>query len=424
MKKIILLSAIILMLAVPVSAETQVEQEAKVKDEFSFVVGSPEYTYNGETMLFDQNADLAPYISEVTSQFMIPLRAFAENCGFEVKWDESEPDTVVIWHDQENTDKRLYIYTGENALDKARNEEDKFWAYYGSIALGKGENYSYTLPVAMHSENRNGRMYVPIRDLAGKIGCYDVEWINEEKKAIMKAIPAEELYSTDARIVFENNTLKINMISKNNTDDCIIAPKYPYEVRIYNDKDELVFPFPKQEGLGSGQGFGPTHCDFKPGEGSNLSQKIPPLEAGRYYCDVSWDIDAYRLFRIGEIKCSGSQQFYFELPLNITDETKLFILKTMAEREDYRKNNEAIISFEDITAADSVLAQALSGISYSIKGKLDIINAYVISFNSISSMENAVILLNQNDKVRYAEPNYVYGWDLEPMPGIIIKPTN
>ena len=55
---------------------------------------------------------------------------------------------------------------------------------------------------------------------------------------------------------------------------------------------------------------------------------------------------------------------------------------------------------------------------------MDIINAYVISFDSINSMENAVILLNQNDKVRYAEPNYVYGWDLEPMPGIIIKPTN
>ncbi len=423
MKKIILL--IILMLAMPVSAETQVDTETKAKDEFSFVVGSPEYTYNGETVLFDENAVLAPYISEVTSQFMIPLRAFAENCGFEVKWDASEPDTIVIWQGQENTIKKLYIYTGENALDEVRKEEEKFWEYYGTSIPQEGNNYQHTLPVAMYSENRNGRMYVPIRELAGSIGCYDVVWVNEEKRAVMKAIPAEEMYSTDVRIVFENNTLKINMSSKNNTDDCIVATKNPYGLRIYNSDDELVYPFPQQEGLGYGPGFGPIYMGFKPGEGTNSSRKIPPLEAGRYYCDVSWDIDAYRLFRIGEIKCSGSQRFYFELPINITDETKLFILKTMAEREDYRKNNEAIVSFEDITTADSVLAQALSGMSYSIKSELNIISSYVVRFDSISSMENAVILLNQNDRVRFAEPNYVNGWDLEPMSGITItKSTN
>lgn len=320
MKKLCCVLVGILMLT-PIAcfADASQTEEGEKAYTISFTVGQDKCKVNEQDRTIDENnSEVVPYISDETGQLMIPLRAFAECRELKVDWDESDPGAVDVnggafqLYIDEQAATRLAAWREVNSTQDALQKFDtsvRFLKNASSPSFGSRsieDSVAYP-PVAIYSEQKHDRIFVPARPLSEMFG-FRVNWVEEKQTAVLEEIPDEELYTDEYQFEVVENRLKINHHRKNNT-------RYPIrwtlgsstQYLIYNENGKQVWP-------SGGTGFATviTYSFEEGGKEYNNEKYSDELEPGRYYLDIkgsTWGTYCY----IRTIKIEKPERFYFEI---------------------------------------------------------------------------------------------------------------
>lgn len=443
MKKCTLVLFFIILLTFNVSANdtSDIEHTIDTVNELVFTVASPTCTVNGVEKSLDT---VVPYISESTSQFMIPIRTVAALFNLNTDWNECEPQTIALSEDSEHG-RIMYLYIGDDAQMRADEDIKASEANLlvptiqsTQLQMMYMQNVEYRLPVVIYSEIKNYTTFISLREFA-KYMDFNVEWDNTTKSATLKKMTLSDVYIITHKYEIEDNSLIMHYCEKNNTMEHLYASTRPFSLYVYDENGNKVWQNLQLEAASGTGGETDMILDdilylLKPEEEKSETLRTCELEEGRYTCEIEFDVkvDSFQRFRYFtdtykqnfEIVISsdktqskiiyptdesapGNSVGNNDSQAEINDQIKKSIIQKMNECPDYQKTPELIVSFIDFSQAENIIQDVLSEMNYSIKKTFDVIDAYVLTFDSIDDMESAVVLLNEQSGVRFAQANYI-----------------
>ncbi len=351
--------------------------EANLPGHLKFTVNSPIYSMDNIQKTIDpDNEQVAPFIDGQTHRTFVPIRAISETLGYSVEWLSDEEKVILT------KDNRI--------IEFSMNSEN--------IRVKRGYKIE-TITSDVKPVIVNSRTFVPVR-VMGEIMGYDVIWDDSiEQVTLEKNNSADKIEVEPYCIVKEQIEIGLRIINRNPDSVDLLPDKASFiDVSVYDSEGNEIDLFKTNLKAVS---------DMKITDTDKVCivfdrQLLPD---GKYKATI--DLNCNVFIDDEEIILPQHTIEFENMDNNLYNkQIKEKILTTMLEHPERSKMPEAIVSFFDITQAETILKDALIGVDYLISKELGIIDAYVVSFDSVDTMENAVKILNGHDEIKYAEPNY------------------
>lgn len=158
----------------------------------AFAIDNITVTIDGEEVVFDDQQPV-----NINGRVMVPVRAVAEQMGWEVSFEKYPGNTIVDGHFQEES----HVFMMKN-VDEIASVNRKFGYLTnitlerGTILSGSNAGYSPEEDLVAKPVVQNGRTLLGIRDIAE--GLYaDVRWDGATKTVIITTKPVEQFPNYD-----------------------------------------------------------------------------------------------------------------------------------------------------------------------------------------------------------------------------------
>lgn len=322
------------------------------------------------------NEQVAPFIDEQAHRTFVPIRTISEEMGYSVEWVSDEEKVILT------KDNRIIEFSMDSE----------------NIRVKRGYKIE-TITSDVKPVIVNSRTFVPVR-IMGEIMGYDVIWDDSIKQVTLeKNNSADKIEVEPYCIVKERIEIGLRIINRNPDSVDLLPDKASFiDVSVYDSDGNEIDVFKTNLKAVSNMKITDTDkvCIV-------FDRQLLP--DGKYKATI--DLNCNVFIDDEEIILPQHTIEFENMDNNLYNkQIKEKILTTMLEHPERSKMPEAIVSFFDITQAETILKDALIGVDYLISKELGIIDAYVVSFDSVDTMENAVKILNGHDEIKYAEPNY------------------
>lgn len=265
MKKYVLflLAALLLFESFPAYAQEKTE----LPKEICFTIGSPIFQADGKEQFIDsENPDVVPFIDTESGCTMIPLRAFGELLGYQVRWNTEQPDQIVL------------------SLKQASNftfmlGKSEMYAVYFRTNINEPSEYHWTkeFQLSAPSQTKWDRTFISLRSFADLLGFY-VVWNQKQQSVSLHVKQIDELIELKA--VTDVETCKYGIEVTNLADIPMRIYDSPF-AEICDSTDTIIWQmtYPGAAGYGS-SAPGYVQRLLEPGETYSEVRTIPYHQLG------------------------------------------------------------------------------------------------------------------------------------------------
>ncbi|MBU5449416.1 stalk domain-containing protein [Acetivibrio sp. MSJd-27] len=185
MKKYVLflLAALLLFESFPAYAQEKTEPPKEI----CFTIGSPIFQADGKEQFIDsENPDVVPFIDTESGCTMIPLRAFGELLGYQVRWNTEQPNQIVLSLKQASS---FTFMLGKSEM----------YAVYCRTNINEPSEYHWTkeFQLSAPSQTKWDRTFISLRSFADLLG-FNVVWNEKQQSVSLHVKQIDELIELKA----------------------------------------------------------------------------------------------------------------------------------------------------------------------------------------------------------------------------------